>query len=154
MCQGKHSATAIDIPVSCKVTEDRFQMKPASLKRHNYLDTENRKKQSCFQFHTVLQLILNGSHEATDESVDEKKKRRRFKVLHTISLKELVQHQYTQCLIIPGCHSNNGVSRSRIHVVLQFSDASHLCCAHTHTLTPRQHLSNIKQDFPHYLDLA
>lgn len=42
MCQGKHSGNAIDILPSCKVTEDHFQMKPASLKRHNCLDSEKR----------------------------------------------------------------------------------------------------------------
>lgn len=46
MCQGKHSGNAIDIPPSCKVTEDCFQMKPASLKRHNCLDSENRNTET------------------------------------------------------------------------------------------------------------
>lgn len=46
MCQGKHSGNAIDIPASCKVTEDCFKMKPASMKRHNYLDTESRNRNS------------------------------------------------------------------------------------------------------------
>lgn len=46
MCQGKHSGNAIDIAASCKVTEDCFQMKPASLKRHNYLDTANRNTET------------------------------------------------------------------------------------------------------------
>ena len=58
MCQGKHSGNAIDIPASCKVTEDCFQMKPASLKRHNYLDTENRNTEtklfSISQLHSLF----------------------------------------------------------------------------------------------------
>lgn len=48
MCQGKHSDNAIDIPASCKVTEECFKMKPASMKIHNYLDTESRNTETKF----------------------------------------------------------------------------------------------------------
>lgn len=84
MCQGKHSGNAIDIPPSSKVTEDCFQMKPASLKRHNCLDSENRNTETkLFSIFTVTQLILNGIHGAADESAD--KGWQPFKASHTIS---------------------------------------------------------------------
>lgn len=68
MCQGKHSGNAIDIPVRCKVTEDCFQMKLASLKRYNYLDTESRNIET--KLFSVSQLILNRLQGTADESAD------------------------------------------------------------------------------------
>ena len=54
-----------------RLQRDRFQMEPASLKRHNYLDTENRNTETKAVFNfSLTQLILNGSHGAADESAD------------------------------------------------------------------------------------
>lgn len=67
MCQGKHSGHAIDILPSCKVTEDHFQMKPASLKRHNCLDSEKRNTETKLFSISVTRWIFDRIHGAADE---------------------------------------------------------------------------------------
>lgn len=51
-CQEKHSCDASDMSASCKVTEDCFQMKPASLRRHSENRNTETKLFSISQLHS------------------------------------------------------------------------------------------------------
>lgn len=112
-----------------RLQRDRFQMELASLKRHNYLDTENRNTEtklfSISHLHSWFWMGYTGLRMKARIKDGNLSKL----VSHAISSRKWAQHQFTLCLTTPGCYGNTRVSRSGTRVVLQFRRAR----AHTHS---------------------